>query len=194
MISRNLLYFVISFLVSALSLFIVFQHLSRNIFARALLSPIQGTSQIASPSSSISKEIVASRAGKLVLGTASGEIATLSPKLATKPKVVDPFPKVVTPQPSPQTIDSYFEKYSKDYQVEESLLRKIAVCESGYNTSAENGVYGGMFQFTSLTWISTRQSMGENIDPDLRYNAEEAIKTAAYKISQNGIGSWKNCG
>jgi hypothetical protein len=36
--------------------------------------------------------------------------------------------------------------------------------------------------------------MGLNPDPELRFNAEEAIKTTAYKISRDGTGAWPVCG
>jgi hypothetical protein len=36
--------------------------------------------------------------------------------------------------------------------------------------------------------------MGLDANSDLRFNAEEAIKTAAFHISQGGQGAWPNCG
>jgi hypothetical protein len=35
--------------------------------------------------------------------------------------------------------------------------------------------------------------MGLDTNPDLRKNAEEAIRTAAYKILNGGRGAWPNC-
>ena len=95
--------------------------------------------------------------------------------------------------PSASSLDEFFSKYSKEYGIEESALRKIAVCESGYNTSASNGPYGGMFQYSDSTWTSTRSQMGLDGNPELRFNAEESIKTTAFKISRGGIGAWPNC-
>jgi len=35
--------------------------------------------------------------------------------------------------------------------------------------------------------------MGLDDDPNIRYNPEESIKTAAFKLSVNGTGIWPNC-
>ena len=35
--------------------------------------------------------------------------------------------------------------------------------------------------------------MGEDPDISLRYNAEEAVQTAAYNLSINNAGIWPNC-
>ncbi|MCL5969933.1 MAG: transglycosylase SLT domain-containing protein [Patescibacteria group bacterium] len=77
--------------------------------------------------------------------------------------------------------------------MEKEKLRSIAYCESKFNPNAINGDYCGLFQFSSDTWQSTRREMGLDENPDLRFNPEEAIKTAAFKISRGGINSWRNC-
>lgn len=99
------------------------------------------------------------------------------------------------PQPAPQHMDEWFRRYSAEYGADEQLMRKIAACESGYNTSSHNTTYdyGGMYQFAHSTWVSTRMQMGADPNPDLRFNGEEAIKTAAFKISRGGAGAWANC-
>jgi len=96
---------------------------------------------------------------------------------------------------SAQDIDGWFERYSREYGVDIALLRKIAVCESGYNTTSNNKKhdYGGMFQFSISTWRTTRNAMGADPNPDLRFHPEEAIKTASYKISRQGTGAWPAC-
>lgn len=108
-------------------------------------------------------------------------------------------PTSVTPTPtqvvvSAQEIDSYFEKYSREYNVDINLLRKIAVCESGYNTNSKSKHgYAGMFQFSESAWRGARNRMGHDANPDLRFNPEESIKTAAFKISRDGTGAWPAC-
>ena len=99
------------------------------------------------------------------------------------------------PQPAPQHMDEWFRRYSAEYGADEALLRKIAACESGYNTSSHNTTYdyAGMYQFAHATWVSTRMQMGADPNPDLRFNGEEAIKTAAFKVSRGGAGAWGNC-
>lgn len=90
-------------------------------------------------------------------------------------------------------IEAVFSKYSSDYGVDKNLLKKIADCESHFHTSSVNGDYGGMFQFSSGTWTATRNQMGADTNPDLRFSGEEAIKTAAFKISRGGAGAWPAC-
>ena len=91
------------------------------------------------------------------------------------------------------SFESYFDQYSSQYDVDKDLLKKIAYCESGMSTGAANGEYGGMYQFTVENWQVTRQEMGADPNPDLRFGAKEAIETAAYKLARQGEKAWKNC-
>ena len=109
----------------------------------------------------------------------------------------EPLP-TATPIPqtavaAPTDLDSLFSKYADEYKVDKEDLKRIAKCEAGFNTNADTGLYAGMYQFAAATWISTRSAMGLDTNPDLRKNAEEAIRTAAYKISNGGRGAWPNC-
>lgn len=113
-----------------------------------------------------------------------------------------PVPPTATPTPtplptrvpaSPAEIDEFFQRFSQEFGVEEEILRKIAYCESGYNAQSVNGPYGGMYQFHHSSWESTRNAMGADPNHDLRFNPEEAIRTAAFKISAGGIGAWPAC-
>lgn len=94
---------------------------------------------------------------------------------------------------SPNDLESLFEKYSSEYKVDKNLLKRIADCESEFNPQAINGSYGGLYQFTTSTWAVTRKSMGMSEDEKERFNAEEAIRTAAFKISRGGLSAWPNC-
>lgn len=94
---------------------------------------------------------------------------------------------------APEYLDNWFSKYSQEFTVDVNLLKKIAQCESHFGTGANSGPYGGMFQFSSDTWIATRQAMGLDTNPDLRFNGEESIKTAAFKIARGGISAWPVC-
>jgi len=105
-----------------------------------------------------------------------------------------------TPTPTPtaapisQTdFDRWFEQYAKEYSVDRMKLFALAACESMLKTNAVNGPYGGLYQFSTSTWISTRQTMNRDTNPDLRFHPEEAIRTAAYKISVNGFSPWPGC-
>jgi soluble lytic murein transglycosylase-like protein len=101
------------------------------------------------------------------------------------------------PQPlAPSDLDPWFEQYGQEYGVSPSVLKIIARCESSFNAGviSRNGLYGGLYQYLASTWSSTRRQMGLDENPDLRFNAEEAIRTTAYKIAQGGIGAWPHCG
>lgn len=99
-----------------------------------------------------------------------------------------------TPTPIPTSdFEGYFDEYSKQYEIDKDQLKKIAYCESGGHPGANNGEYGGMFQFATQTWQHTRSQMGADINPDLRFSAKESIETAAFKISLGGIDAWRNC-
>lgn len=130
-------------------------------------------------------------------------IATSSAKTAllAKNTVVSTPTIVSVPTPAPQPVadssipyDEHFTKYAAAFNVNKETLVRIARCESGFREGAVNGPYLGMFQYLADTWSSTRNAMGENPDPALRANAEEVIKTSAWKIAHGGIGAWPVCG
>lgn len=107
-----------------------------------------------------------------------------------------------TPSPAPHIpriitsaeLETLFTKYGSEFNVEPNWLKKIARCESNFNPNANNsGLYLGMFQFSAQTWSSTRTSMGLDPNPDLRSNAEESIKTAAFMLARGRQNAWPNC-
>jgi hypothetical protein len=99
-----------------------------------------------------------------------------------------------TPTPLPVSpFENYFDEFSNKYLVSKDLLKKIAYCESGGHPGAQNGVYGGMFQYSTETWQATRTQMGQDTNPDLRFGAKESIETSAFKIANGGVSAWKNC-
>ena len=104
-----------------------------------------------------------------------------------KPKKSEPL--------TPEYLNEAFQLYSAQYGVDKEVLTKIADCESHFNpgVQSKNGIYGGMYQYSASTWASTRNAMGLNPDPSGRFDAQEAIKTTAFKISQGGIGAWPEC-
>ncbi|MBI4137188.1 transglycosylase family protein [Candidatus Roizmanbacteria bacterium] len=109
-----------------------------------------------------------------------------------------PTPLPPTPTPYSYTgtdLDNWFTRYSDEYHIDRNVLHNIAQCESGFNSTSHNvqNDYGGMYQFSVSTWISARTAMGADPNQDLRFNPEEAIKTAAFKISRGGAGAWPNC-
>lgn len=108
-----------------------------------------------------------------------------------------------TPSPSPtptpipvssEQLDAWFTQYANHYSVDRSLLWHIAACETGLRTNAINWIYGGMFQFSPNTWRANRELINMDPNPDLRFNPEEAIRTAAFVLSTRGAGAWPHCG
>lgn len=124
---------------------------------------------------------------------------TLTPSVTPIPTVTPmPTPTLLpTPIPQPeftsQEINGLIDRFASQYGVNPHVLRRIAICESGFNPKAKNGPYAGLFQFSSSTWSNNRLLIGEDIDSGLRYNAEEATQTAAYMLSQGKGYSWPNC-
>lgn len=117
--------------------------------------------------------------------------------LPTAIPVSEPAP-TDTPLPKPTIpvaadLDIFFAKYASEYNVDKEDLIRIAKCEAGFNSQADTGLYAGMFQFASQTWISNRTAMGLDPNPDLRKNAEESIRTAAFMINRGNRGAWPNC-
>lgn len=111
-----------------------------------------------------------------------------------------PTPVVPTNTPIPtlvpyssEQLENWFTTYGQMYGIDREILKKIAWCESHYNSGSNSGPYGGMFQFTVGAWKGARNRMGQDENPDLRFHAEESIKTAAFKISRDGTVAWANC-
>ena len=146
-----------------------------------------------------------------VAGASVAPSRIFSPALTVKPPLPDPTPAkadpAATPSPTlaptptlaitltaPAELEELFAKYAQGYNIDKEYLKKIANCESNFNPGATNGPYAGMFQFAQAIWTSTRSLMGLEVNPDLRFSAEESIKTAAFLISQNHISLWPNCG
>jgi hypothetical protein len=114
---------------------------------------------------------------------------TLKPKPTIKPTPTSkPQPKFTSEQ-----IYGFTERFGGQYGVDPNVLRHVALCESTFKPEARNYIYAGLYQFDTRTWKVYRQKMGEDPDPDLRYNAEEAVQTAAYAISLGQLRLWPNC-
>jgi len=107
--------------------------------------------------------------------------------------------KTPTPTPVPRFIpvgalDELIVKYSNKESVDPGLLKKIAVCESRLNAMAVNGPYAGLYQFSESSWRSIRTKMNLDTNPQLRFNPEESIRSAAFKLAIGGRFAWPNCG
>lgn len=130
----------------------------------------------------------------LGISTVSAELRIeITPTVTTQPTAI-PSPTIVSSINEAVPHHEHFEQYSQAFNVDKTLLIKIAKCESGFRPDAASGPYLGMYQYLASTWSSTRKAMGENPDPALRTSPEEAIKTTAWKIAHGGQGAWPVCG
>jgi hypothetical protein len=120
-------------------------------------------------------------------------IVSPSPKPTLKPEATPALTKAPVAVVPVSDYEPLFEQWSAHFGVDINLLKHIARCESRFNPAAVGGIYGGMYQFSSSTWQSTRAAMDHETDPNLRFDANEAIKTAAFKIASGGQSAWKNC-
>jgi hypothetical protein len=119
---------------------------------------------------------------------------TPSPTPSPSPTPTPTVPPTPTPQPvTQQQLENWFTDYANHYSVDRTMLWQIAACETKFRTNATNWIYGGMFQFSPNTWRANRQLMGLDSNPDLRFNPEEAIRTAAFLLSTRGPSAWPNC-
>lgn len=114
---------------------------------------------------------------------------TLTPTSSVSPR------PTITPTPiePPENLRHLFDQYSGNYGIDKQILINIAWCESKFNPGAVNGPYLGLYQFHTDRWVTYRTQMGHDPNPDLRADANEAIKTAAYVISLGKLFMWPNC-
>lgn len=152
----------------------VYMHTQRFV----LLSPLEGIESLPSPTPT---EII--------------ETPTPTPS-PTPTKKITPKP-TPSPKPQPQFTQSqiygFTEQYGILYAVDPNVIRSVVLCESALNPNAKKSIYAGLFQFDTRTWITYRQKMGLDADPDLRFNAEESIKTGTYILSLGKKNLWPNC-
>lgn len=99
----------------------------------------------------------------------------------------------ITITKTPEDVSNLIDRYADEFHANPSIMKSIARCESGFRPEAVNGNFGGMFQFLPSTWSSNRKAMGLDPNPELRFNAEEAVKTAAFKMGRDGYGAWPAC-
>lgn len=97
------------------------------------------------------------------------------------------------PNYSQEEIHGFIDRFSGQYAVDPNVLRYITSCESGFNPLAVNGPYAGLYQFSANTWKTYRLLIGEDAASELRFNAEEAVQTAAYVLAIGKSSIWPNC-
>jgi hypothetical protein len=139
----------------------------------------------------------------LAFPIASYQLAVATPAPKPQPKTieaVEPKKTVYVPKITPTVYPGVnahelIYKYASVYGANPQIMVTIAQCESGMRGEAlsPSGVYGGMYQFNISTWMSNRRAMNLDPNPNLRFNPEEAIKTAAFKMGRDGYGAWPAC-
>ena len=106
---------------------------------------------------------------------------------------------IPTPTPTPfpaassAQINAFIDQYAAHFSVDPNVLRHLALCESTFNPLAEKLDYAGLYQFDQRTWRVYREMLSQDTDPDLRFNAEQAVLTAAYVLSIGRGGIWPSC-
>lgn len=136
---------------------------------------------------------------------------TLTPPASVSAIVTTPIPtasptatstikKQVTPKPKPtptaepkENVSRLVDKYSSEYGLDVNVVRYLVLCESGLRSNATNGKYVGLFQYDERTWKTIRTEMKLDVDVELRYSAEEAVKTTTYALSKGKTKLWPNC-
>jgi soluble lytic murein transglycosylase-like protein len=135
--------------------------------------------------------VLASASGNTQTAISFDQRITLAKRVAHKLALINQTTGISNS--APEELNSWFSRYGTEFGVSEHVLRKIAKCESTFKPQAKNGPFAGLFQFLASTWASTRKLMNLDPNPDLRFNPEEAIKTAAFKISRHGTAAWPVC-
>jgi len=120
-------------------------------------------------------------------------IPTATPTAMPRPTSTPPPTPVPQPVYSDQEVNEFIESFSTQYGLDPNVVRHIAQCESGFNQTAVNGAYAGLFQFGTSAWVTARAQMGESADLSIRLNAEESVHTASYHLSQGRTDLWPNC-
>lgn len=133
---------------------------------------------------------------RVKLASAKIEPVEVKPAQAKiEPKVEAITITKAAPAPAPADIEDMIRKYAAEYGANPEVMLIIAKCESGFRQDAisPSGAYKGMYQFVTSTWQSNRRAMGLDDNPSLMLNAEEAIRTAAFKMGRDGYSAWPVC-
>lgn len=169
--------------------------LATTIFKSLVTTEVTGFTQIKELKSPLSAKIASFKQ----TSTVSSEMTILSTNSTPLPTPHQSPSSTKTPKPSPTstpkplTLEELFTKYAQKHNIDREQLRRIAYCESRFNTNAGNGPYKGLYQFSENTWKAYRKRMGLRQDPALRTDAESAINTASYMLANGAAHSWPNC-
>lgn len=135
--------------------------------------------------------IIVAVAAVLLLGACSSVkfpgLASIVPRPAQQQADTAPVEMAYAEPAGPGHFDPLIAKYSAQYNVPESLIRRVIVRESGYNPKARNGPYYGLMQIS----FPTAQSMGYRgpasglLDPDTNLRYAVKYLSGAYMVGNN---------
>lgn len=91
------------------------------------------------------------------------------------------------------TIENIVNFYAKKYDVSAKDMLCTLKHESGYRKYAQNGqsTATGIAQILIGTWKGWRKEMHEDQNPNLRFDADESIKTMAWAFSKGKQNAWE---
>ena len=169
-----------------------FKSFSKNFYF--LFITLKAIFNASNPSSPLTKTSLSffTQSTKCSISTFKGSLTSTPTTVPTNTPTPTPT-HIPQPVVSSEEIHKLMERFAGQYGVDVNVLRHIATCESGFNPSAVNSGYVGLYQFNKTAWINNRRLMGEDQNPDLRFNAEESVQTAAYLISNGKRSLWPNC-
>ena len=113
------------------------------------------------------------------------------PEAETEPFIPLAFAAEPAATPGPTraaNLDGLIARYSGQYDVPESLVRRVIARESGYNPAARNGPYLGLMQIRH----DTARSMGYAGSPDGLLDAETNLKYAVKYLAGAYIVGGRN--
>jgi len=92
-----------------------------------------------------------------------------------------------------KNLEEYLAFVARENNIDEGLFLAIANCESRLDPKAKGITNdGGLFQFIPSTWIRVRKKMGEDPNPDLRFDFVENTLTAGFCMRTEGTGHWNS--
>lgn len=116
----------------------------------------------------------------------------VEPLIASKAEAAKESKKEEAPKEAESCQDA-IAKYSKQYEVDENLLMRIAEAESGFNHEVKNSTStaSGCFQWLTGSWNDYGKKLwGKDFYKKNVYNPDNNTELAAWVIKTEGTGPW----
>jgi soluble lytic murein transglycosylase-like protein len=115
--------------------------------------------------------------------------STFSKRLVVRKMNYGPYSQNVGTKNSKEEVQTMIDRYAQKYGVDSAKLKRVAMCESGFNQFAvSRGGHMGVFQFAARTFAANSARIGlVNSNP---FNAEQNVETAAYMFSIGQEWQW----